>query len=104
MSFEAISGVTQAEAEARAAVAAAETKARQLLSDAETAGKASLEAAQSRAEAELEQLRLRADEKARDDAGGLDREQANRKAALRARAEARLNKAAALIVERIVNS
>ena len=38
------------------------------------------------------------------EAGELSTETENRKAALRARAEARLEKAAALVVERIVNS
>ncbi len=104
MSFEAITNIAQAEALAKASVADAETKARQMLADAETAGKAAMEAAGAKAEAELVQLRQKADEKAETDAGDLTGELENRKAALRAKAEARLEKAAALVVERIVNS
>ena len=103
MSFEAISRITQAEAEARAAVAAAEQEAKQMLSDAQSAGKASVEAACAKAEGELRQLGRKAEEKLGEDAGDLNRDMENKKAALRARAEARLEKAAALVVERIVN-
>ena len=53
---------------------------------------------------ELAELRRQADEKAMTEAEGLSKETENKKAALRAKAEARLEKAAALVVERIVNS
>ena len=104
MSFEAINNIAQAEAEAKAAVAAAEQKARQLLADAQAAGKAAVEAAGVRAEVELKQLRQKAEDKTRDESLALESELANQKAALRAKAESRLEKAAALVVERIVNS
>lgn len=104
MSTEAISDVTRAEAAAKATVAAAEAKAKQMLADAENAGKAAVDAARSKAESELAQLRTRAGEKAVQDAGGLSKELEAKKDQLRAKAQARLDDAATLVVERIVNS
>ena len=104
MSFEALSSITRAEAEAKAAVAAAEAKARQMQTDAENAGKASIEAACIKADGELAELDRQADEKATTEAGGQANALENKKAVLRAKAEARLAQAAALVVERIVNS
>ena len=52
---------------------------------------------------ELAELRAKSDEKAREDARQLASDTENKKAAMRARADARLGKAAALIVERVVN-
>ena len=103
MSFEAINSVTAAEQEAKAAVAAAESKAKQLLQDAENAGKAEIEAARLKADGELQELRRRADEKYAAEAEELRGVRESRKAKLRAQAEAKLEEAAALIVERIVN-
>ena len=65
MSFEAISNITQAEAEARAAVAGAEQRARQLAADAENAGKLAVEAAAAKAGEELAELSRQVDDKAR---------------------------------------
>lgn len=104
MSYEAITSVTQAEAAAKTAVANAEVKAKQMLTDAENAGKAAIEAACVKAESELQELRARAGEKAVSEAGDLSKDLENRKAALRAKAEAKLEQAATLVVERIVNS
>ena len=104
MSFEAINSVVQAENEAKAAVAAAEAKARQMVSDAQTAGKAAVEAAGDKADSALAELRRKADEEAMSKAADLSRDVENRKAALRARAEARLDRAASLVVERIVKN
>lgn len=104
MSYEAITSVTQAEAAAKTAVANAEAKAKQMLTDAENAGKAAIEAACVKAESELQELRARAGEKAVSEAGDLSKDLENRKAALRAKAEAKLEQAATLVVERIVNS
>ena len=104
MSFEAITSITEAEAQAKAAVVQAEAKARQMLSDAETAGKTAVEAAASKAKSELVELRRQSDERAVQAANGLSVELENKKAALRAKAEAKLDQAAKLVVERIVNS
>ena len=103
MSLEAITSVTTAEQEAKNAVAAAQAQAKQLLAVAEAAGKASLEAARAKADSELEVLQTKAEEKSRTDSGALTRELEQEREALRQKAEGRLAKAAALIVERIVN-
>ena len=104
MSFEAINSVVQAENEAKAAVAAAEAKARQMISDAQAAGKAAVEAAGDKADSAISELRRKADEEAMGKASELQSDVENRKAALRARAEARLDRAASLVVERIVKN
>lgn len=104
MSFEAISSIAQAEAEAKAAVAAAEAKAKQLIADAENAGKLSIEAACADAASKLVQLNHQVTEQAKAQTGILAGELENQKAVMRAKAESRLEQAAALVVERIVNS
>ena len=104
MSFEAITSITEAEALAKTAVVQAEAKARQMLADAEAAGKAAVEAAAAKAESELVELRRQSDEKAVKAANELSHELENKKAALRAKAETKLDQAAKLVVERIVNS
>ena len=82
MSFEAIYNISQAEAEGKAAVAAALAKA----------------------EDELKELRVKAGEKEKADADKLLGELETKKAVLLAKAEAKLEKAASLVVERIVNN
>ncbi len=104
MSFEAIYNISQAETEGKAAVAAAEVKAKALIAEAEEAGKASVEAAIARADEELEKLYAMAGEKSRETGEALARELENKKAVLLAGAEARLDRAASLVVERIVNN
>ena len=79
-------------------------KAKQMLADADTAGKLAIDAACAKAEEELKELSRQVSEKARAQAKDLSGELENQKAALRARAEGRLEQAAALVVERIVNS
>ena len=104
MSFEAISNITQAEAQAKTMIAGAETRGKQLAADAESAGKLSVDAAVAKAEAELQELSRQVNEKAKQDGERLAADLENQKAVLRARAESRLDEAAALVVERIVNS
>ena len=104
MSFEAIYNISQAETEGKAAVAAAEQKAKSLIAEAEAEGKASVEAAIARAEGELQELRVKAGEKEKAEAAALADELATKKAVLLAKAEAKLDKAASLVVERIVNN
>ena len=103
MSLEAITTISEAEENARRmkAEAAAAAKAAEAVALAE--GKAALEAAAQKAASELAELRAKSDEKAREDARQLASDTENKKAAMRARADARLGKAAALIVERVVN-
>ena len=83
-------------AEALAAAKAAEAAAVE-------EGKLTMEAARKKAESEVRELRAKSDEKAKQDAVALASDTENRKAAMRARADARMDKAAALIVERVVN-
>ena len=104
MSFEAITSITGAETAAKASVKDAETRAKQMLADAESAGKLAVEAAIDKADAELQELNRQAGEKARGDAMQLAQELESKKNALRKSAEERLDKAARLVVERIVNS
>ena len=104
MSFEAITGITEAEAAAKAQVAQAEAKSRQMLIDAEAAGKAAVEAAVHKAEGELVELRRQADQKAMEAANKLSKELEKKKTVLSAIANKKLDKAAELVVERIVNS
>lgn len=104
MSFEAITSITDAEAEAKYMVSSAETKAKQMLEDAHSAGRLAVEMACTKAESELGELNRQAGEKAKAGAEELARELENKKAAMRAAAGSRLEKAAALVVERIVNS
>ena len=58
----------------------------------------------SKAEEELAELNRQAKEKAKGNARALVGELENQKAVLRSRAESRLEQAASLVVERIVNS
>ena len=104
MSFEAISKITRAEAEAKALVSNAEIRARQLAADAESAGKLAVEAAVQKADAELAELSRQVNDKAKGQAGDLAKKLDRQKAALRAKAEGKLDAAAAIVVERIVNS
>ncbi len=102
MSFEAVSNIAQAEAQAKVTVAEAESKAsRCWLTRIPRASLRSMPPAQSRGGAQG--LSRQVSEKARAQAKGLSGELENQKA-LRARAEGRLEQAAALVVERIVNS
>lgn len=102
MSFDAVTGIAQAENAAKVAVDYAGARAKQLIAEAEEAGKQSVTAACEKAESELKQLRCQAEAKAEDDAVKARGKIENKKAVLRAAAEARLNAAASLVVERIV--
>ena len=103
MSFEAVSLITEAESEAKALVAEAEARARQMLSDAENDGRAAMTAAVEKAERELAELKRQAGSKAVEQAGILSETTEKSKAELRAGAEKQIEKAADLVVERIVN-
>lgn len=104
MSFEAIDKITEAEAQAKKLVADAEARAKQLVEDAENRGKAAVTAAGEKADRELAELKKQADGRAVSEANSLSGDVENKKAALRARAESRIDRAAELVVERIVNS
>ena len=101
MSFDAITSIAQAEDAAKVAVQYARAQAKQMLAD--VAGKASVAAAVDRAEKELVALGQKADEKSVADAKQVRAELDKKKAALRAEAGAKLEAAATLVAERIVN-
>ena len=103
MSFEAVSLITQAESEAKTLVAEAEARAKQMLSDAENDGHAAVTAAMEKAERELAELKKQAGSKAVEQAEILSESTENSKAELRAKAEQQIDRAAELVVERIVN-
>ena len=104
MPFDAMDTLAAAEEKVRVMLAEATARAKQSLTDARDAGERMLADALGSADAELAELGRQADEKARADVQSLAENNENRKAAMRARAEARADKAAAFIVERIVNS
>ena len=62
-----------------------------------------IEAAVGKAQQELQTLRAKSDEKAKADAETLAAETKNKEAAMRIKAKTNLDRAASLIVERIVN-
>ena len=104
MSFEAITTVREAEARAKQIKTEAAQSAAEAIEAAELDGKAAVEAALEKAREELRTLRSRSDEKATQDAEALAATTKDREAVMRSRAEAKLDQAASLIVERIVNS
>jgi len=95
--------ISQAEQEARQAVSLAQEGANKSIEAAQTAGKDTIASTIARAEVEISHLTRKMDQKAMDEAMELASTTANRQATLRARAERRLDAAAMLIVERIVN-
>ena len=103
MSLEAIKSISAAEDEARQAKLHAHEKAQEMIELAKATGKESVASMIQRAETEIAQLKRTADQQAAQQAVELASKTANRQATLRARAEGRIEKAARLIVERIVN-
>ena len=103
MSLEAIKSISAAEDEARQAKLRASLKAREDVEKTEKSGKDAIAAMVDRAESEIAELKRVSDQKAAEQATELASKTANRQATLRARAEGRLDKAAQIIVERIVN-
>ena len=103
MSLEAIKSISAAEDEARQAKNRAQQKSEEAIEEAERTGKDSVSSVVKRAESEIASLIRSADQEAAEQAIELASTTANRQATLRARAEGRIDKAAMLIVERIVN-
>ncbi len=102
MSFDAITGIAQAEDAAKVAVQYAQAQAKQMIADAEAEGKAVIDAAVARAEKELRALRQKSDAKSVEDAKKLLNELETKKAVLQAGAEAKLDAAASLVAERVM--
>ena len=93
-----------AEEAARRVKAEAAAAARNALAEAKAAAQATIEEAEKKAQEELRELVRKADEKATADARELALNTENKKAAMRVKAESRLDQAAGLVVERIVGS
>ena len=104
MSLEAILAITKAEDKTRQLRNDAQAEAKRLIAQAQEDGEASVLAAAKKADEEIAELMRKAEEKAKADASELAQSNENKKAAMRVKAEKRLDKAAELIVERIVNS
>ena len=103
MSLDAIKSIGDAEEKARLAILTAQREAALAIEQVENEGKATVAATVSRAKNEIAHLKRASDAKVAENAKELVSNTANRRAALRARAESRLDKAAGMIVERIVN-
>jgi len=104
MPFEAIKGITEAETEAKQRLAEAEAEAKRLNAAAEAKGKAEIAAAAKKAEEELSELLQKTEEKAVAEAGKIRGAAEIKKAVLKAKSDSRVDRAAQLIAERIVNS
>lgn len=104
MSLEAIVSITKAEEHIKQMKADAAAEAKRMLAEARENGEAAVAAALKKAETEIAELTKKAEDKAKADATELAQSNENKKAAMRAKADAKLDKAAELIVERIVNS
>ena len=103
MSFEAINMINQAEESAKKGRAQVLADSKAAEAAAVESGKAAVEAALAEARQSVQDMQTQLGEKATAAAKALASETENQKAAMRACAEGRLDKAAALIVERIVN-
>lgn len=103
MSMEALDTIALAEEKARQIRAAAAAEARKAVQEAEDAVTVMIAAADGKADAELKELTRKADEKAKEDAGVLASNTRNREAAMKAKADGRMDQVVDGIVERIVN-
>ena len=103
MSFEAITTILDVEERKKQILADAQAAAAAAVETAQAEGKAAIEAAVDKAQRELQTLRAKSDEKAKADAEKLAAETKNKEAAMRIKAKTNLDRAASLIVERIVN-
>jgi V/A-type H+-transporting ATPase subunit G/H len=103
LSLEAIKLICEAEDDAQQARELAQQKAWDLVNETERAGKDTVASTIARAETEIAHLIRVSNQKAMQQAKELASSTANREATQRARAERRLEHAAQLIVERIVN-
>lgn len=103
MSLEALDTIALAEEKARQIRAAAATEAKKKVQEAENAVALMIAGAEGKAEAEIRDLTHKADEKAKEDAAALASTTRNRQAAMKARADRKMEQVVDGIVERIVN-
>ena len=104
MSIEAILSIKAVEEKAKAKKQEAVAEAKRAVAAARQQGAQKIAEAVSRAEAEIKDMTAKADDIARASVTETAAQNENRKAALLAKGNAKLEKAAELIVERIVNS
>lgn len=102
MSLEAVKMVTQAEQDAKARKVQAAADARKLVADAEKAGRQSVADALAKAKAEAAEQMAQAEQKAASARAKIIRETEGTCDQLRAEAQVKLEKAASLIVRRVV--
>ncbi len=103
MSFKAIATISEAEESARKEKATAVATAREAALRAQEEGEALIRDAEKRAAEEARKRGAETDAAAQAESENLSEGVENKKAAMRARAESRLQKASSLIVERIVS-
>ncbi len=103
MSFEAITTISEAEEQAKRLKLQAQQDAKAALADVRARGTEELESAAAGALEQVREKRARVDAQAKADAQALADETEGQKQAMLTKAEARMDKAAALIVERVVN-
>lgn len=102
MSLDALKSINEAEEKARQMKAEAVSAAKKAVADAENAGLSAIEDAKSKAQFESAHLLKSVEQKAEEEAQELALNTENKKAAMRAHAESRIDEAAAFIVGRIV--
>lgn len=102
MSLEAMDAIALAEEKARQIKLSAAQDAKKALQAARDAAQIALAAAEAKADAEVKELQRKADEKATEDAQVLASNTRNRRAAMKARADKKLDEAVSMVVERIV--
>lgn len=103
MSLEAMDAIALAEEKARRIKTAAVQNAKNAVQNAQETGKIVVAAADAKAEEEIHDLVKKADEKAKEDAAILASNTRNRKAAMKARADRKMDEAVNRVMERIVN-
>jgi len=104
VSLEMLKTVCAAEENVLRAKLHAQDKARESIDEVHRVGRGDVASTLARAEAEIAHLMRATDQKATEEAKELASTTANKLATMRARAERRLDDAAQLIVERIVNN
>ncbi|MCD8368711.1 MAG: hypothetical protein LUC48_11985 [Clostridiales bacterium] len=104
MSLEAVKQVTEAEERAKARKAEAQQEAKKLAADAEKAGQATVQRARQAAGDAVAELMTQAEQWAGVRTDQIIREAEGACDQLRAQAQQRLEQAASLIVERVVNA
>lgn len=104
MPIEALRTITDAEESAQSLKLKAAAKAKQIVADAQKTGEDAVATARMRAEREVERIRSEKAEQGKAKATAQTSELDKQISELRRKAEGRLDEAAQLIVERIVNS